>query len=233
MDLKEVLKAERYELKYLIHIEEWMRLKYRLEQILEEDSHNDMEGYMVRSLYFDNIADNDYISKLNGEENRRKIRLRIYNPNSLYAKLEIKAKYGNAQKKESATITRETAEELIRCNYEVLLAYNTPFLNRVYRIMTSEMYRPVVVVEYKRLAYIHKENQIRLTLDSQLRSNETHFDIFSTELDLIPVMNEIYSVFEVKYSQYLYKWITDVISCTDKKNQSVSKYCICRTIMNI
>ena len=50
-------------------------------------------GYMIRSMYFDSINDDDYYEKLSGEVNRKKIRLRIYDKEGELVKLEIKQKY--------------------------------------------------------------------------------------------------------------------------------------------
>ncbi|NMB96083.1 MAG: hypothetical protein GYA02_05670 [Clostridiaceae bacterium] len=44
-----VLREER---KFLISIDEFMRINHKIEQIMQQDSHNGVHGYIVRSLYF-------------------------------------------------------------------------------------------------------------------------------------------------------------------------------------
>ena len=68
----------RSENKYLLNTETyWQRLHY-VKQIFHADSHNQEEGYLVRSLYFDTLDDRDFCEKEAGVEIRRKIRLRVY-----------------------------------------------------------------------------------------------------------------------------------------------------------
>ncbi len=82
---------------------------------------------MVRSLYFDTIDDTDYTEKEDGYEYRKKIRLRIYSPSANNAKLEMKEKLGDNQRKRSLNISKEHALELISGRYECLLSYENPF----------------------------------------------------------------------------------------------------------
>ena len=47
---------------------------------------------------------------------RRKIRLRIYDPGDKNAKLELKEKTGDFQRKRSLTVSREEAEQMMEGN---------------------------------------------------------------------------------------------------------------------
>ena len=84
--MNEVLRQEN---KYLLNSIDHMRINNKLKSFLQEDSNNGIDGYKVRSLYFDTINEDDYEEKDAGIELRRKIRLRIYNPSDDTAKLEI------------------------------------------------------------------------------------------------------------------------------------------------
>ena len=75
----EVLKTFRHEIKYIISYSEFLYLRKKLDDLLEID--RNQLGYMIRSMYFDSINDDDYYEKLSGEVNRKKIRLRIYDKN--------------------------------------------------------------------------------------------------------------------------------------------------------
>ena len=87
----EVLKTFRHEIKYIISYSEFLYLRKKLDDLLEID--RNQLGYMIRSMYFDSINDDDYYEKLSGEVNRKKIRLRIYDKEGELVKLEIKQKY--------------------------------------------------------------------------------------------------------------------------------------------
>ena len=69
----EVLKTFRHEFKYVISYDESLRLREKLDQVLRYDRSS--RGYMVRSLYFDSVDDEDYYDKQGGEIKRKKIRL--------------------------------------------------------------------------------------------------------------------------------------------------------------
>lgn len=107
--MQQVLRLEK---KYLLTLEEARRMSGKLQQIMHQDPHNGAEGYLIRSLYFDTIVDGDYFDKLDGLEVRRKLRLRCYDPEDAFAKLEMKQKQGEQQKKRSLKLSREEAEAL-------------------------------------------------------------------------------------------------------------------------
>lgn len=220
--------VERREIKFIISEYDYFRLNDVFKNVLIQDTNNKEFGYNVRSLYFDSINNCDYYSKMNGEEIRKKIRLRIYDINTEVVKLEIKRKININQIKESIEISRDDAISLINKDYKVLLKYNNSVAHKAYNIMTIGQYQPVVLVDYNRRAYLHVENSIRVTLDSDLRANETNFDLFSNTVTMNPVFDHYHSILEVKYDGELFCWISQILGGKDSINQSLSKYCTSR-----
>ena len=220
--------VNRRELKYVISEFDYYKLENLLKKILIPDKNNGNYGYSIRSLYFDSIDNCDYYAKLGVEEVRKKIRLRIYRTDCQWVKLEIKRKFNINQKKETLSISREDAIALINKEYDVLLKYNSPIAEAAYNIMTIGQYQPVVLVEYNRRAYIHEENSIRVTLDSNIRASETDFDLFSEEVFLTPVFTHYDGLLEVKYDGDFFCWISQIVNGREAVNQSMSKYCASR-----
>ncbi len=218
----------REEKKFLISIEEFRRKSHFLNELMISDSHNGTNGYMIRSLYFDTVYDDDFFEKLDGIENRRKIRLRCYDPNSDTAKLEIKQKQGAYQMKRSLTMKKEDAEKLIKGEYDVLLKYPEKFAKECYGIMQCKCYLPKTVVEYNRMAFIAKENRIRVTFDNNITATQSSFDMFSDKLILNPVMDKFNVVLEVKFNGFLLGYIREFINSINKSELSVSKYALAR-----
>ncbi|MGL4850619.1 MAG: polyphosphate polymerase domain-containing protein [Clostridium sp.] len=214
----------RKELKYAISDVEYFKYVNLLSVLLTPDKSNGEVGYNVRSLYFDGYNNDDYYAKMDGIEVRKKIRLRVYNPKDEKVKLELKKKIGVNQTKETITITREDAKALIDLDYSVLLKYEEKTARTIYNIMTIGGYRPKVLVEYKRRAYIHTENRIRITLDSEIRKSEFEFDLFDEDVYLAPTFNQYDAVLEVKFDGELFKWITDLLKGNDCIYESISKY---------
>ncbi len=223
-----MLDVLREEKKYKMSLAELVYIKGQLENVMHGDAFNGTKPYLVRSLYFDSASDIDFYEKEAGINDRKKIRLRVYSPDAKKAKLELKAKSGTMQRKQSLTVSKEDAMEMIRGNYSVLLNYNEELAEYLYRKMTMELYQPRCVVEYDRIAFGTNENNIRLTLDSGVRANEGSFDIFSNQLQLYPVMRPDEGVLEVKYNRFLLSYIKDIIRCVDKVETSVSKYSMSR-----
>ena len=108
-----MIDVSRREIKYQISPHEIAGLKRRLASIMRCDRHNGRDGYLVRSLYFDTPFDTDYEDKIDGYNERQKIRLRLYDPQEDTVKLELKEKKGTVQRKRSLILNREEAEQMI------------------------------------------------------------------------------------------------------------------------
>lgn len=224
--MNEVLRQEK---KYLMTMADIYALSRHLESVMSQDPHNGAQGYSIRSLYFDTLEERDYQSKMDGLELRRKIRLRIYDPAASFAMLEMKQKEGAYQKKRSLRVDREDAGQLARGQYDRLLHYSEPFAAECYALLHSQCYRPKTIVEYRRKAYVAKENKIRVTFDHQIRATETCMDLFAPDLNLYPVLDPFNGVLEVKYNGFLLSYIKTLVSGADRSELSVSKYCLARS----
>ncbi|NLL35705.1 MAG: polyphosphate polymerase domain-containing protein [Clostridiales bacterium] len=223
--MKLVLREEK---KYLITLEEYFRKSHFLSQLLMQDPNNGIHGYTVRSLYFDTIYDKDFFEKRAGIELRRKIRLRIYDPSSDHANLEMKQKQGEYQLKRSMKLKRTDAERMVQGYSDVLLKYDEPFAAECYALMNKDCYLPKTVVEYNRKAFIAKENRIRVTFDSRIQSTESSFDLFSNTLNMNPILDPSGVVLEVKYNCFLLSYIKDMVTSVDSSKLSISKYSLAR-----
>ena len=225
----ENLSVYRSENKYLINQIQFVQIESRLSKLLERDEYSKNGSYIVRSLYFDSINNIDFHTKLAGTEIRKKIRIRSYSTDDIKCKLEAKLKNGDYQHKVSVWIDREDVNELIKCNYSVLFKYfeGSEAAKYIYKIMTLECYRPVAMIEYDRIAFMYPEFNTRLTLDKNVRSSETNFDIFDKNIVFTPILNNDI-IFEVKYNEKLMKFISKVLQPFHLNRTSVSKYCIGR-----
>lgn len=225
--MREVLRNER---KFIINVADFIGKSHELQQLLHEDPHNGLHGYLIRSLYFDTEYDSDFFDKEYGMEVRKKLRLRIYDPQSASAVLEVKQKQGEQQLKRSLRLRREDAQRLIACDYSPLLRYPEPFAAECYGLMNSRCYRPRTVIQYCRKAFIAKENSIRITFDHQIDATAANFDLFDPNLIMNPVMERGLAVLEVKYNGFLLGYIKEILGGLDKSELSVSKYCMARQI---
>ncbi|WDV44260.1 polyphosphate polymerase domain-containing protein [Clostridiaceae bacterium M8S5] len=225
-------KTYRNEIKFYIEMNEYKKLSEIFKSILNLDKNANENGeYWIRSLYFDSLYNSDYYDKMMGTENRKKIRLRIYDVNCQNVKLEIKNKYNSYMLKESVTISKSDATELTKGNKEVLLKYNNQIANKVYYYMSKDFYRPKVLVDYKREAYISEVQNVRITFDKDIRSTISDFDIFSNKINSIPIFEHKTMVMEVKFNRFLPSIIKSVLSNIKSDKSAISKYCMSRNIL--
>ncbi|MCU7929235.1 MAG: polyphosphate polymerase domain-containing protein [Candidatus Thiodiazotropha sp. (ex Codakia rugifera)] len=224
------MQFKRFELKYYIHDIQAACLGSQLEHLLDLDHHGDpVEGYRVRSLYFDSINDECLYQKQSGFLHRKKIRLRTYGDSGTeMVKFEIKHKHGQFVNKESCAIEKKDAQQICMGDYGLLLDYDDPILNRIYSVFTTRAYTPKVIVEYIRYAYVMPELGIRITFDKNMRSNINHLDLFSTVHDSLPIVLEGKQVLEVKYNSYFPGYLKNILSTISTERMAISKYTLAR-----
>lgn len=223
-----MIQTLRFERKFLLPLEEYARIRGRVDKLLSKDVHTGREGYSVRSLYFDTFSDGDYFEKLDGVEARRKLRLRLYHPSDDFAFLEMKQKQGEHQRKRSLRLGRPEAQALAQGDYSPLLSFSEPFAGECYALLNLRGYRPRAVVEYQREAYTVPGSDTRLTFDRDLRATESRLDLFDPDLNLYPVMNLGQVVFEVKYTGFLAEYVRELVDACQQVQTSASKYCMGR-----
>ena len=223
----------RHELKYLITPAELSVLRGVLKPITQFDPNGDENNeYIIRSLYFDTINDDALMEKIAGVGNRKKYRIRIYNFSDRVIKLECKSKYGDLISKQSVSIPRDLAEQLIAGDPEGLQRMRHPLLHDVYREMRTRLLRPAVIVVYVREAYLHPAQEVRITFDKQLRTGLYSTDIFNPSLPTYPVFDDPVEVLEVKYDEFLPAHLQTVLSGITAQRSAVSKYTWCRRYEN-
>lgn len=226
------LRVKRVEEKYPISYWQYAELYAALSAMLIPDKHNDPDSYMIRSVYFDDYSETAYYDKVSGEKERYKLRLRIYPPDFETVKLEVKEKRGGYQQKHSLLISRHEAEALINKDYDIALqnkAIEEMLLKCGIAIHSK---RPVVMNQYRRSAFMHPINNIRITLDRDILSSETNFDLFSESPVLFPVTDYYEALLEVKYDNFLFKWISDILDTYGLDMEAYSKYALSRRLFD-
>jgi len=223
----------RHELKYFTTAAELHVLRSILTPVMQLDPNgNENNEYHIRSLYFDTINDDALTEKISGVGNRKKYRMRIYNFSDKVIKLECKSKYGDLISKQSVTIPRDLAEQLIAGDPEGLQRMRHPLFHDVYREMKTRLLRPAVIVDYVREAYIHPAQDVRITFDKQLRTGFYSQDIFNPAIPTYPVFDDSVEILEVKFNEFLPTYIQSILSGVTAQRSAISKYTWCRRYEN-
>ena len=223
----------RHELKYHITPAELTVLRGVLAPVMQLDPNgNENNEYHIRSLYFDTINDDALDEKIAGVGNRKKYRIRIYNFSDKVIKLECKSKYGDLISKQSVSIPRELAEQLIAGDPDGLQRMRHPLLHDVYREMRTRLLRPAVIVDYVREAYIHQAEEVRITFDKQVRTGLYSVDMFNPQIPTYPVFDDPVEILEVKFDEFLPSYLQSILSGVTAQRSAISKYTWCRRYEN-
>lgn len=221
-------KTYRQEIKRLLSPAQRLLLEQRIGAVLSLDSHSGAErNYLVRSVYFDTVADRAYTEKEAGISDREKIRIRFYNYQDKLILLERKEKRGRLIHKDSLPITRETADALLCNDYSPLTAYNSPLGNYIYGFAHSEGLHPTVTVDYTRTAYVYPAGDVRITFDSALQAARPDKQIWMPG-GCAAVLPE-YTILEIKFNQYLPEHIRHLLNSVTSQQEALSKYVLCRS----
>ena len=188
-------------------------------------------SYHIRSLYFDTVFDDALYDKINGVKDRDKYRMRIYNYSDREIFMECKTKVGALISKRSAQISRDMAEQIIAGDPDGLEKTGSGLIRDVYREMRTRLLHPVVIVDYRREAFLHPAEEVRITFDTMLRTGMNSIDLFNPDVPTIPVLDgEENIILEVKYNRVLPPYIASLLSfaCPEAVQTAISKYTLCR-----
>ncbi|MDU4882639.1 polyphosphate polymerase domain-containing protein [uncultured Clostridium sp.] len=215
----------RHELKFFINVSDYFAIKNRIKHIAFIDKNADSYGsYHIRSLYFDNFNDKALLEKINGYSRREKFRIRYYNDNFDFIRLEKKSKVNGLCTKFSAPLTKEQCEKILNNDINWMLNSDKSLIQELYFKMKSQMLRPKTVVDYTREAYIYKPGNVRITIDSNVRTGICSQDMFNTALPTMKIPNNDTIILEVKFDEFLPDIIKDTIQTNTRKAASISKY---------
>lgn len=224
-----VLRVKRNEFKHMISYEDAVKLQKRLSCLLSLDEFSQDGSYRVKSLYFDSINNVDFVSKINGEDIKKKIRLRIYDEDAEIAKLELKAKEGIYQEKTSVLLSRQDAKAVCGGDFSILLHDPGEEALRLYTKLVLGCYAPAAIIEYDRLAFMYPEYNTRITFDSYVRSSELNLDLYDRNIAMTPILTDAV-ILEVKYNDKLLGFISETLRHFQLTNIAASKYCTGRKI---
>ena len=103
----------RHEDKHVISYSDMITIRQRLSAVAGTDK-NAIDGkYRIRSLYFDTPTDKALREKISGVDVREKFRIRYYNFDTSFIRLEKKSKFNGLGEKAMAALTSEECERIV------------------------------------------------------------------------------------------------------------------------
>ena len=223
----------RFELKYLITLQEAEKFKTRLRAYLVPDEHGNNNGcYTLANLYYDSPDFRCYWEKEAGVKFRRKLRIRRYEAGGVIVDdtpvfLEIKQRVDRVTQKRRAILPYREALRL--CNDRQIPNYapdDKAVIEEIFVFLWQYNLRPVSIVRYDRQAFIGTENDIglRVTFDTAL-SFQVHQLHLHEQSSSLPLLAANLVVMEIKVNERIPYWLTEMIAAHNFQMVRVSKYC--------
>ncbi|WP_102692264.1 polyphosphate polymerase domain-containing protein [Rummeliibacillus pycnus] len=224
-------KTFRHELKYYLNKIEYIALRKKVSEMLTLDKNSvNEEGYHISSLYFDGMHNHSIYDKNNGIFHREKYRIRIYNGSDKKITLERKSKHGDFICKESASITRTEYDSILNGDIHVLADKEEKLLTDFKTGLCYRNFRPVVIVDYIREAYVYEPGNVRITFDKQLTAGLNTIDLFDENIISQEVLLPEQVILEVKFDHFLPDMIRKIVQPERLVRSAISKYVLCREL---
>lgn len=217
----------RHEWKHEIRPSDLLALRSRLGAVLERDRHAVNGSYQIRSLYFDNLADKALREKIDGVNGREKFRVRYYNGDLSQVFLEKKSKWNGLCRKEQIQLSREEVRAIARGDVLGLEGSRNTLVQELAFKMTTQGLRPRTIVDYTREPFVYAPGNVRVTLDSNIRTGINGTDFLNPDCVTIPA-GDAPAILEVKWDGFLPSLIRDLVQVPGTHTSAFSKYAACR-----
>jgi hypothetical protein len=228
-----IRKFNRFELKYLVSLQQAAQFKAALQAYVVPDEHGHNNGrYTLSSLYYDSPDLRCYRENEQGLKLRRKLRIRRYETGEVFTDespvfLEIKQRYDRVTQKRRAVLPYHEALRL--CNDRQMPDHgrgDKALIEEIYVFLWQYNLRPASIVRYDRQAFTGTEYDVglRVTFDTSLsfQAQELHLHEQPSGLPLLPASSV---VMEIKVNERIPYWLTDMIAAHNLQRVGISKYC--------
>lgn len=222
-------KKYRHEYKYTIDSCQAAILETRASMLIQRDAHAGADGtYVIKSLYFDDYNDSCFWEKEDGYNERSKFRIRYYDNDTQFMRLEKKSKKNGMTCKESCFITAEMCRSLMQGHIPEVREDMSQMMQNLFSEMRLRSMVPKVIVVYERKPYVCSMGNVRVTFDRKLSSSNDIAHFLEEDIVLRPIMQKGQSLLEVKWDELLPEYISEHLSLESLQWSAFSKYCLCR-----
>lgn len=219
----------RHEYKYICSHRQLICIKNRIEPYMRLDKNAGENGsYTIRSLYFDDYKNTCYYDNLSGVDLREKFRIRMYNADSSYIRLELKQKRHGMTRKLSCPIDTGLCRKLACGEIAGMNETDEPLYRKLFIEQSTRLLKPKIIVEYDRVPYVYRDGNVRVTFDTNIRSSVDIESFLEKRIMKRPVMETGYHVLEVKFDELIPDFIHHAIQVDKLHQTAYSKYCLCR-----
>ncbi len=202
-------------------------IRARMRVITCPDTHANDGKYLIRSLYFDTLTDKALREKMDGVDNRKKFRIRYYNNDPSFIRLEKKSKWNNLGWKETASLTPQQAQSIADGEIDWMGNDPSELIREMYVDMRTTGLRAKTIVDYTREPFVYPAGNVRITLDYNIRTGLCSTDFLNPDTPMVPVPDDPI-ILEVKWDEFLPEIIRDAVHLENRRAAAFSKYAACR-----
>ena len=217
----------RHEWKIEINYSDMIAIRQRLRAVAKADAHAIGGKYLIRSLYFDNLADKALREKIDGVNMREKFRIRYYNGDTSLIHLEKKSKLNGLCSKQSVELSAEEAQAIVEGRLDWMMDSDRPLVQELYTKMLSQGLEPKTIVDYTREPFVYAPGNVRVTLDYDIRTGLRCTDFLKPDCVTVPA-GDAPIILEVKWDEFLPDIIRDAVQLSGRRAGAFSKYAACR-----
>ena len=201
---------------------------------MEKDSHTPDNGrYLIHSLYFDDYKDTSVYTTNSGLSKRFKWRIRYYGDDLDYIVLERKEKINSRCHKKSCKLTLTEYDKIISGNItDIVYDTNKELLKELAKDMLIYDYRPKVIVDYERIAYVEEITNVRITFDMKISASYELEHFLDGDYTKFYIQDTGENVLEVKFDDILPSYIRNIVESYGFNQTSFSKYYYSRKIID-
>ncbi len=219
----------RHELKYYINYDVYHTLRKRLQAVLQMDENMPNEdGYLISSIYFDDMHHSAMEEKIAGTRFRKKFRIRSYELDNSLIRLECKSKFNEYISKIGAKLSLEEYNQIMNGNFDDLIFRKEQVCKELFCYNRTKLLKPKVVVEYRREAFVSPLGNVRITFDKEISASSGTLDMFSPNYHTTKILPDDIMVLEVKYDDYIPSYILSILQTAMTDRCAISKYVMCR-----
>lgn len=220
------IKRYRSEWKYCEDEAGLLAIKERIKAVMEYDPYAGENGvYEIHSLYFDDYKDSCARENVAGEGKRFKYRIRYYGDNTNELWLEKKEKWNSYCYKRKCRVSVGEYQQMM--SGEVMEVYwNTEqaLLKEFCIDMVTKRFRPRVIIDYEREAFVELIANVRITFDYNVTASDQIEDFLLGNYLKVPLLEKKHHVLEVKFDDILPSYLKRILQADVLIQRSFSKY---------
>ena len=201
---------------------------------MELDSHAPKDGrYLIHSLYFDDYKDTSLYTTNSGLSKRYKWRIRYYGDDLTYIVLEKKEKLNSMCHKKCCKLTLDEYEKIVNGDItDIVYDTKKDLIKELACDMMIFNYRPKIIVDYERIAFVEEITNVRITFDMKISASYELEHFLDGDYTKFYIQETGENVLEVKFDDILPSYIRNIVESYGFNQTSFSKYCYSRKIID-